>query len=687
LNNTNVSTNYAWLKYSDILVAVAVVMIVVMMVIPLPPYVLDVLISFNITFGVLSLLMTFYIGKPLDFSVFPSLLLVATLYRLALNVSTTRSILLHAYAGKVIVAFGKFVVGGNVIVGIIVFLILVIIQFIVITKGAERVAEVAARFTLDAMPGKQMSIDADLNAGLITDAEARARRAEIQREADFYGAMDGASKFVKGDAIAGIIITIVNIVGGLSVGVLQKGMSLSEAVSTYTILTVGDGLSAQIPALILSTATGIIVTRAASEHNLGRDLVKQLTSQPRPLFIASGMLLFLGAIPGLPTLPFWVLGGAIGALAYSMRRAALKEKVISKEEAKKVEEKRKGPEDVSSLIQVDPMEIDIGYSLIPLVDPKQGGDMLDRITMIRRQMAMEMGIIVPPIRIRDDMRLEPDEYVIKIKGADVGRAKLMVDHFLAMNPGIAEGEIEGIPTTEPAFGLPAIWITEDVKHKAESLGYTVVDPPSVMATHLTEVIKRYAADLLTRQDVRKLIDMVKENYPAVVEEMSKVLEVGDVQKVLQNLLKEGVPIKDMVTILETLTDYAKVTNDVILLTEYVRASLARHITQLYQSPDGVIRVITLSPDVEEAVASGVSRTETGVNIAIEPALASKIVNSLAKVIEDVASKGIQPIVLCSPKIRYYFKVFVQHNFPTLVVLSYNEISPTAKVESVGVVTL
>ncbi len=560
------------------------------------------------------------IQGALQFSIFPSLLLITTLFRLALNVSSTRLILLQGYAGEIIRAFGNFVVGGNYVVGFVVFLILVVIQFIVITKGAERVAEVAARFTLDAMPGKQMSIDADLNAGLIDEKEARRRRAEIEREADFYGAMDGASKFVKGDAIAGLVITAINIIGGFAVGVGQRGMGLGEALQHYTLLTVGDGLVTQIPALLIATATGIIITRAASEANMGRDVSHQLLSEPRVLAIAAGVLVLFAVVPGLPTVPFLVLSLLFGLLGYASSRRHQERQVQEMEkEAQREAEEAKKPERVSALLKLDAIELEIGYSLIPLVDANQGGDLLDRITMIRRQIAIELGLVVPPIRIRDNMQLGPNAYVIKIKGIEVGRGELMPGHYLAMESGPVSKRVSGIETREPAFGLPALWIPEEAKEEAELAGYTVVDSPSIIATHLTEIIRSNAAELLGRQDVKKLLDELKEDHAALVDEVvPELLTVGEVQRVLQNLLREGVPIRDLVTILETLGDFAWATKDQIFLTEKVREALARQISKQYTNDQGYIPVITLDPAWEQEIADALQHTDRGLTIALAP---------------------------------------------------------------------
>ena len=674
------------MKYSDIMIAVAVITIVIMMIIPLPPFLLDLLLSFNITAALVIVMVAIYNVEPLDFSVFPSLLLITTLFRLALNVSSTRLILLDGYAGEVITAFGNFVVGGNPVVGFIVFIILIIIQFIVITKGAERVAEVAARFTLDAMPGKQMSIDADLNAGLISDTDARHRRKVIQREADFYGAMDGASKFVKGDAIAAIIIIVINIVGGFIIGMAQKDMGVLQALQVYTLLTVGEGLVNQIPALLISTATGIVVTRAASETNLGQDITNQLLTNPRVFYIAGGMLALFGVVPGLPTIPFWVLSILAIIIAYSLQNTAknAKETELIKQEELENEEVRK-PENVLALLQVDPMELEIGYSLIPLVDASQGGDLLDRIVMIRRQCALELGIVVPTIRIRDNIQLKPNVYVIKLKGIEIARGDLQLDHYLAMNPGTAFEDISGIETVEPAFGLPALWIQEAQREHAELSGYTVVDPVSVLATHLTEVIKSHASEIIGRQEVQTLIDSVKQSYPAVVEELlPSILSVGDVQKVLANLLRERLSVRDMVTILETLADHGTMTKDPEILTEYVRHSLSRHISRQYVQGN-TLTCLTVDPRLENMISSAVQRTEHGSYVALDPSVMQTLINSLTGELPKLTNLGFTPIVLTSPGVRLYFRKLTERIAPNLVVLSYAEIEPKVEVQALGMV--
>lgn len=680
---------WRWFKHSDIVIAAAVIGMVVMMVIPVPTIILDLLITVNITLSLVIMLVSMYNTEPLQFSSFPSVLLIATLFRLSLNVSSTRLILLNGNAGQIIEKFGQFVLGGNPVVGFVIFLILVVIQFIVITKGAERVAEVAARFTLDAMPGKQMSIDADLNAGLINEREAIYRRQRIQKEADFYGSMDGASKFIKGDAIAAIVIVAINVVGGFAIGVLQKGLSLTQALNNYTILTVGEGLVAQIPALLISTATGITVTRAAtSDVSLGREVISQLMSRPRALAIASGALALM-ALLGMPMIPFFILSGILGFTAYAMNKAQEKEKIkmIEQEQEEQVEEIRK-PENVMSLLMVDVLEIEMGYSLIPLVDANQGGDLLDRIVMIRRQCALELGLVLPPIRMRDNMQLKPNSYVIKIKGVEVANGELMLDHYLAMNSGLSDESIAGIDTVEPAFGLPAKWISADLREEAELAGYTVVDPSSVVSTHLTEVIKSHAHEIIGRQDVQNLLDHIKKTHPAVVEELVPgMMSLGEVQKVLAGLLRERVPIRDLVTILEVLADHASATKDSDLLVEYVRQALARNIIRQYIDGNDTLNVITLDPKVEQVVRDSIQHTEHGSYVAMDPENAQAIFTSLSQNVEKVTGTGHQPIVLCAPVVRIYFKKLTEKLIPGLVVLSYNELEGRINVQSLGVVTI
>jgi len=675
-------------KYSDIVVALGIITIIIMMIIPLPSFLLDLLLSLNITFALVIIMVAVYNIEPLDFSVFPSLLLITTLFRLALNVSSTRLILLDGYAGEVIMAFGNFVVGGNAVVGFIIFVILIIIQFLVITKGSERVAEVAARFTLDAMPGKQMSIDADLNSGAITDAQAHKRRKDIQREADFYGAMDGASKFVKGDAIAAIIIIVINIVGGFIIGMVQRDLGPLQALQSYTLLTVGEGLVNQIPALLISTATGIVVTRAASESNLGHDLTDQLFNNPRVFFIVSGVLALMGFVPGLPLIPFLSLGTIcfiIGYILQSTEKHAAESQVTNQEEQEK-EEVRK-PENIVSLLQIDTMELEIGYSLIPMVDVSQGGDLLDRVVMIRRQCALELGLIVPTIRIRDNIQLKPNIYVIKLKGIEIAKGELLLDHYLAMNPGTVFEEISGIETVEPAFGLPALWIQESNREDAELAGYTVVDPVSVLATHLTEVIKSHADEVLGRQEVQTLIDAVKQNNPAVVDEVTpNLLSIGDIQKVLAKLLRERISIRDMVTILETLADYAQLTKDTEILTEYVRHALARQISRQY-AQNNTLTCLTIDLQLENRISGAVQRTESGSYVALEPNVLQAIMASITRELPKITNLGYQPIVLASPAVRTYFHKLVERSAPNLIVLSYAELEPKVEVQSLGMVKI
>ena len=675
-------------KYSDILIALAVVTIVIMMIIPLPAFLLDVFLAMNITAALIIVMVAIYNVEPLQFSVLPSLLLVTTLFRLALNVSSTRLILLQGYAGEVIRAFGEFVAGGNPVVGFIVFVILIIIQFIVITKGAERVAEVAARFTLDAMPGKQMSIDADLNAGLITDQEARQRRVKIQREADFYGSMDGASKFVKGDAIAAIIIIIINIVGGFTVGMLQRDLNALQALQTYTLLTVGEGLVNQIPALLISTATGIVVTRAASDVDLGHDIVGQLLTNPRVFYIVSGVLVCLALVPGLPGVPFIILAFLTGGLAMLLGRTkeTAEKEAITQQEEKESEEIKK-PENVLGLLQVDPMELEIGYSLIPMVDTRQGGDLLDRIVMIRRQCAIELGLVVPTIRIRDNIQLKPNAYVIKLKGIEIARGELILDHLLAMNPSGLAGEIPGVATTEPAFGLPAIWIADSLRERAEIEGYTVVDPVSVLATHLTEIIKVHASEIMGRQDVQALIDSVKAHHPVVVDELiPSLLSLGEVQKILAGLLKERVSIRDLVTILETLADYAPTTKDTEILTEYVRQALARSISKNYVQQNR-LTCITLDAKLEQEIQASVQRTEQGSYVSMNPQVLQGFLQNLNKQLTRLGELGYAPVMLTSPAVRPYVRKLTERCAPALAVLSYAEVDPKVEVQAVGMVTI
>ena len=680
-------------RNSDILVPVAIVSMLIFMVIPLPTILLDLLLSLSITLSLVIILVSTYIHSPLEFSSFPTVLLLVTLFRLSLNIATTRMILLHGdqgtmAAGRVIKAFGSFVVGGNYIVGAIVFVILVVINFVVITKGSGRIAEVAARFTLDAMPGKQMSIDADLNSGLIDEEEARARRKMIAKEADFYGAMDGASKFVRGDAIAGIIITLINIVGGLTIGVLQNGMSFAQAAQNYTLMTVGDGLAGQIPALIISTAAGIVVSRAGSDDSLAKGLVSQMLAQPRAIAIAAGVLFVLGLFPGLPTVPFMILSIVVGSTAYMViqKHRASDRKA---EEMKTVKAKVKPQEGLDVLPPLDILALEVGYGLISMVDVEQDGELLDRIRSLRKQFGYEMGIVVPPVHIQDNMQLKPSEYRILLKGNEIAKGELVMNHLLAMNPGTAHEEIDGIATKEPTYGLPAFWIGEGQREDAMTKGYTVVDLSTVVVTHLSDVIRRHAHELLGRQEVQQLLDNVKESHPKVVEELvPDLLSIGAIVKVLQNLLREQIPVRDLLTILETLADWAPITTDTDMLTEYVRQALARTITRMYQSEDGSLAVITLGQNVETIIANSIKQGEHGkAFLAIDPDIAQKIMLLLGKESEKIAAEGHQPVVLCSARIRYFLRQMVERFFPDMIILSYNEILNDIKVQSLGTVEL
>lgn len=674
------------LRQRDLIVVTGIVAVLIVMIIPIPTWTMDILLSLNLCVALIILLVSMYNKEALEFSVFPSLLLTVTLFRLSLNVATTRLILSTAYAGKVIEVFGTFVTGNNAVVGFVIFIIIIVIQFVVITKGAGRIAEVAARFTLDAMPGKQMAIDADLNAGLINEQQARERRTKISLEADFYGAMDGASKFVRGDAVAGIIITVINIIGGFIIGVIQQRMTLLESLQVYTTLTIGDGLVSQIPALMISTGAGILVSRAASAHNLGTEITGQLFTNPRVLSVAGGVMLIFALIPGLPKIPFIILGVSTLGASYMMYRRDKDIQQVQKQistEKPKTEEER-----IEDYLHIDPMELEIGYGLIPLVDVKQGGDLLDRISQIRRQLATEIGIIIPPVRIRDNIQLKPNQYVVKIRTVPAGGAELMSGSYLAMNPGTASGKIRGIETIEPAFGLPALWITESQKENAEMAGYTVVELPAVLATHLTEIIKRYAHEIITRQDVQELINNVKENNQTVIEELiPNKLSVGEVHKVLENLLREKVSIRDLPLILETLSDIAGKNKNSDILTEYVRNALASQICEMYKDHTNTIAVITLDPNLEAKLEGSMQEYDTGVRLALSPAEAGRIIEAVGRQTIRVKELGELPIVLCSPTIRGQLKRLTEGNYQDLVVLSYNEIVPGIEIKSLGMVTL
>ncbi|MDF2535265.1 MAG: flhA [Bacillales bacterium] len=677
------------MKLKDMSVLVFVILIIVMMIIPMPTVLLDIFLIVNISLSILILLVAMNTKEALDFSIFPTALLLTTLFRLALNVSTTRSVLSKADGGKVIEAFGSFVIGGSPVVGFVVFLILVVINFIVITKGAERVAEVAARFTLDAMPGKQMSIDADMNAGLISEQDARVRRRKIEQEADFYGAMDGASKFVKGDAIAGIIILIINVIGGFAIGIAIHGMGFAESLSIYTLLSVGDGLVSQIPALLISTATAITVTRAASDGNLGSDITGQVFKHPSLLYIVAAIILSLGLLTPIGLLATLPISGLLAAGAYTMQNSIKKEE-LGQEKAAEAEADKdiRRPEKVINLLQLDTLELEIGYGLIPLADQKQGGDILDRIVMIRRQFAIELGLVIPTIRIRDNLQLMPNNYVLKFRGNRIASGEVYLDHFLAMNQGLDSGELDGIQVIEPSFGLPAVWVNTEEKQKAELLGYMIVDPSSVIATHLTEVLKQYAHQLLRREETKELVDNLKETNPNLVEELVPgLLSIGEVQKVLQNLLREQISIRDLSAIFETLADYASYTKEPRVLTEYVRQSLTRQITEQF-AENGVIQVLTAGATLEKGISDSIQQTEAGIYyLSMDPQTSKRVTEGLQGEIERVIQAGGQPIFLTSPSIRMYLKQFVDKIMPTVPVLAYTELEPDIEIQSIGVVNL
>jgi len=677
----------------EYLVGFGVVMVLAVMVMPIPPFLLDLLLSFSITFALIILLVSVFMRGPLDFSVFPSLLLIVTLIRLSLNVASTRIILLHgsegtSAAGQVIESFGSFVVGGNFVVGTVIFIILVMINFIVITKGSVRTSEVAARFTLDAIPGKQMSIDADLNAGLINEKEARNRRQMLEQEADFYGSMDGAIRFVRGDAIAGILITVINILGGFGIGVFQQDMGVGEAAQVYTLLTIGDGLVSQLPALVVSTAAGLVVTRAVADKNLPELLISQLVNQPYAFIIASLVLFFFGMIPGLPHFPFFVMSIFAGIIGFNKFKDTNKKALIENRK-KEDEAKAPTPERVESILPLDIMELEVGYELIPLVDADSNGELLDRIKSVRRQFALELGFIVPPLHIRDNLQLKSNEYGILIKGVEVSRGSIMTGRLLAMNPGTIEKEIDGIQTKEPTFGLPAVWISTSDKQKAQMAGYTVVDSSTVVTTHIKETIKRHASELLGRQETQSLIDKFKESNPKVIEELiPDVLSLGKVQKVLQNLLKEQISIRDLRTILEQLADYGPTTKDTDILTEYVRQALARPITKQFQSTDGSLSVMTLNREIEELIHSSIQKTELASFLALEPTVAEKLLLKLQEAVESITPQmETSPVLLASPGIRHHLRKFVERFIPDLAVLSHSEIIPSVQIKTLKVVDL
>jgi flagellar biosynthesis protein FlhA len=670
----------------DASVPILIIIVILLFIISVPAGVLDVMLSINIMLSAIILLNTIYAADTLGLTIFPTLVVITTVYRLSLNVSSTRLILSGKSPGRVVEGFGEFVGGGNLVVGLVVFLIITLANFLVITKGAERIAEVAARFTLDAMPGKQMALDADLNSGLINEQDAKIRRQKIQREADFYGAMDGASKFVKNDAIFGLIVTVVNIVGGIVLGAVFYGMPIMDALTRYAILTIGDGLVSQLPALMISIATSFIVTRSgASDVSMSQDLFSQVLGNPQVMYVGAGLSFVVSFV--LARGPFLLLSALLVFLGYSLSKRKKKDSIAEEVEIEEseVEEIRK-PENVVSLLQVEPIELEFGYGVIPLADASQGGDLLDRVVMIRRQLALELGMIVPIIRLRDNIQLAPNEYVIKIKGVQAAQGELMLDQYMAMNPGFVEEEIDGVQTVEPAFGMPAIWISENQRERAETLGYTVVDPPSVIATHLTEVIKKYAHELLSRQEVQTLVDNVRQTNPAIVDELiPKLLGIGEIQKVLANLLKEGVSIRDMVTVLETLADYGNVTHDTDMLTEYARQALGRAISSHFIS-DGNNSIITLDPSLEQMIMDSIQRSEAGTFLSLEPSTTSSIINSLTKQVQKIAQIGRTPVVLASPVVRLYFKRLTEQVFPGLVVLSYNELDPSLEIQAAGMVS-
>lgn len=676
------------MKKADLGVAAYLLSAFIMMIIPIPNTLLDILLACNIAIAFTVLFSTMFAKEVLDLSFYPTILLFTTIFRIALNISSTRLILTTGDPGEVVATFGNYVGGGDLIVGCIVFIILLIVQFMVINKGSERVAEVTARFTLDAMPGKQMAIDADLNTGAITDAEAKRQRDKIQEEASFFGSMDGAVKYVKGDATAGLIITAVNIVGGIAMGVLRQNMDFSAAINKYIILTIGDGLVSQIPSLLISLSTGILVTKGSKDADFGSVLISQLFGMPKVLYLVGALIIGLGIVTPLPDIIFLALGLVFivtgRMIAGTIETAKIEGEVDAEEVA--AEEIRQ-PENVNSLLQVDPIELEFGYGIIPLADVNQGGDLLDRVVMIRRQIALELGTVVPIIRLRDNIQLNPNQYIIKIKGIQVSEGEILFDHYMAMNPGYVEEEITGIPTFEPSFHLPAIWITESQRERAESMGYTVVDPPSIIATHLTEIIRQYIDELLTRQDVQNLVTNLKETNPSLVDELvPKLLGLGEIQKVLQNLLKEGISIRDLLTIFETLADYATTTRDTDILTEYVRQSLKRAISGKFFPPNETTSVVTLDPKLEQEIMGSVKQTETGAYLTLDPEKTKAIMKSVGNEVAKLENLGKNPIVITSPIVRMYFKRLTEDYYRDLIVVSYNEIDSNVELQSVGMVT-
>ncbi len=676
------------MKKADLFVAIYVLTAFIMFIVTLPSWLLDFFLAINIGIAFVIMFGTMFVKEVLDLSFFPTVLLFTTLFRIALNVSSTKLILGTGNPGNVVTTFGEFVGGGDLVIGIIIFIIIILIQFLVINKGSERVAEVTARFTLDAMPGKQMAIDADLNTGAITDEEAKRRREKIQEESNFFGSMDGAVKYVKGDAVAGLIITAINIIGGLVMGMTRQGMELNAALDKYVILTIGDGLVSQIPSLLISLSTGILVTKGSKDADFGTTLINQLFGIPKVMYIVGATMVFLGFTTPLNTILFVGLGLVFIIVGRTIQSTIETSQIEGEVDmAEMAAEEIRQPENVNSLLQVDPIELEFGYGIIPLADVSQGGDLLDRVVMIRRQMALELGTVVPIIRLRDNIQLNPNQYIIKVKGIQVSEGEILFDHYMAMNPGYVEEEITGIPTFEPSFHLPAIWITEGQRERAESMGYTVVDPPSIIATHLTEIIRQHIAELLTRQDVQSLVNNLKETNPSLVEELvPKLLGIGEIQKVLQNLLREGISIRDLLTIMETLADYAVTTRDTDILTEYVRQSLKRAISSKYFPANETTSVVTLDPKVEQEIMGSVKQTETGAFINLDPARTKAIIASVGKEVQKLENLGKNPIVITSPIVRMYFKRLTEDYYRDLVVVSYNEIEVNVELQSVGMVT-
>lgn len=676
------------MKKADLGVALYVLAAFVMLIVPIPSLLLDILLAINIAIAFVIMFRCMFADEVLDLSFFPTILLFTTIFRIALNVSSTRLILTTGDPGNVVTVFGEFVGGGDIVMGVIVFAILLVVQFMVINKGSERVAEVSARFTLDAMPGKQMAIDADLNTGAITDTEAKIQRDKIQQEASFFGSMDGAVKYVKGDATAGLIITAVNVIGGICMGVLRNNMEIGQALNHYTVLTIGDGLVSQIPSLLISLATGILVTKGSKDADFGSVLVRQLFGVPKVLYLVGATLTALGIVTPLNTIIFVTIGVVFIVTGRMIAATIETAKIEGEVDASEVEaEEIRQPENVTSLLHVDPIELEFGYGIIPLADVNQGGDLLDRVVMIRRQIALELGTIVPIIRLRDNIQLNPNQYIIKIKGIQVSEGEILFDHYMAMNPGYVEEEITGIPTFEPSFHLPAIWITEGQRERAESVGYTVVDPPSIIATHLTEIIRQHISELLSRQDVSHLVDNLKETHTALIDELvPKLLGLGEIQKVLQNLLKEGISIRDLLTIFETLADYAATTRDTDILTEYVRQALKRAICAKYFPPNETTSVVTLDPKIEQEIMGSVKQTEQGAYLTLDPERSKAIIASVQAETEKLENLGKSPIVITSPIVRVYFKRLTEDYLRDLIVVSYNEIESNVELQSVGMVT-